>query len=40
MSGEASSVRERGSHVGWWAAGVVLIAIFAASAVVWLMFHP
>jgi len=40
MSGDASSVRERGSYAGWWAAGIILIAIFAAAAALWLMFHP
>jgi hypothetical protein len=32
--------RERSAYVGWVAAGLVLLAVFAACTVVWFIFHP
>jgi hypothetical protein len=39
MPGETSADHERSSYVGWVAAGIILLAVFAASAGLWFIFH-
>lgn len=40
MSAATLPNQEKGSYVGWVAAGIVLALVFAGSALVWFMFHP
>ncbi|HXQ79255.1 MAG: hypothetical protein WB788_02975 [Thermoplasmata archaeon] len=40
MSNETGSAQDRGSYVGWMAAGIVLLATFSAAAIIWFIFHP
>ena len=40
MSNEGAAAKERGSYVGWIAAGLVLLVTFAAAATLWFIFHP
>jgi hypothetical protein len=40
MSGDSSAAREHSAYVGWWAAAITLLVIFAACAGIWLIYHP
>jgi len=40
MSNEGTAAEERGSYVAWITAGIVLLATFAAAAILWFIFHP
>jgi hypothetical protein len=40
MPNEGAAAEERASHVGWIAAGIVLVLTFAAAATLWFIFHP
>jgi len=40
MDRTARPPRERSPYLGWYAAGVVLLLVFAAAAVLWFTYHP
>lgn len=40
MTNNGPRPRQWSPYVGWWAAGIVLLLVFASAAAVWFMFHP